>query len=172
MNMYKLFVTVALVCIMAVGASPSFAADPTSGSSQSASGNVTSLVAITTLWNGNEGSDIDFGNLVANNVAATFSGNETVKDYSNVPIALSTYASGALLGSSESIPLENMLYSDYGNSVPDTAFTTTPSAVKSWNTPDQASTPTTPVTYKITVPWNTKPGTYTTTIYHVAQAAT
>ena len=133
---------------------------------------LTSLVAITTLWNGNEGSDIDFGNLVANNVAATFSGNETVKDYSNIPITLSTYASGALSGDSESIPLENMLYSDYGNSsLPDSAFSTTASAVKTWDTPDQGSTPTTPVTYKITVPWNTKPGTYTTTIYHVAQAA-
>lgn len=170
--MHKLFITVALACIIAMGASPSFAADPTSGSSQAASGNVTSIVAITTLWNGNEGSDIDFGNLVADNVAATFSGNETVKDYSNVPITLSTYSSGALSDGSETIPLENMLYSGYGNgSLPDTAFSTSASAVKTWDTPDQASTPTTPVTYTITVPWNTEPGTYTTTIYHVAQAA-
>ena len=28
MDMYKLFVTIALVCIMAVGVAPSFAADP------------------------------------------------------------------------------------------------------------------------------------------------
>lgn len=173
MKMYKLFITVALVCIMAAGASPIFAADPTPTASQTqqASGNVTSLVAITTLWNNNEGSDINFGDLIANNAQATITGNETVKDYSNVNIALSTYATGPLSNGTETISLANMLYSDYGASVPDTAFTTTPATVKTWATPDQATTPTVPVTYKITVPWNTKPGVYTTTIYHVAQAA-
>lgn len=129
------------------------------------------MVAITTLWNDNEGSDINFGNLIANNAQATFTGNETVKDYSNVKIGLSTYASGALSNGNETIPLANMLYSDYSSSVADTAFTTTSASVKTWATPDQASTPTVPVTYKITVPWNTQPGTYTATIYHVAQAA-
>lgn len=169
--MYKLFITVALVCIMAAGASPIFAADPAASQSQSASGNVTSLVAITTLWNGNEGSDINFGNLIANNAQATIAGNETVKDYSNVPIGLSTYLSGPLSDGKETIPIGNVLYSDYNASVPDTAFTTTSAAVKTWATPDQATTPTVPVTYKITVPWNTEPGVYTATIYHVAQAA-
>lgn len=37
MKMYKLFLTVALVCIMAAGASPIFAADPAASQSQSAS---------------------------------------------------------------------------------------------------------------------------------------
>ena len=136
MKMYKLFITVALVCIMAAGASPIFAATPGNSTTQSASGNVTSLISITIIWNSNEGGDINFGNLIANNMQATFTGEE-VKDYSNVPIGLSIYASGPLSNGTETIPLTNMLYSDYGSSVPDTAFTTTATPVKTWATPDQ-----------------------------------
>ena len=149
------------ICIILV--EPSFASNDT--------------VAIEALWKTRSGSVIDFGYLPADNNQNTFLGGtsgEQIKNYSNVTIKLFTKTSGSFTkdNGDSTIPVDNLLYSDYGGNVPSYRALSTEYTIviHEWPVPGQGSPDTVDVNYKLTIPYNTPPGTYSTTIYHLAEA--
>lgn len=133
-------------------------------------------VAIAATWaGGGDNSTIDLGSLPADNMERSWDGGssgEEVHTYSNVYIDLYVRASGDLQNGSNSIPLDNLKYADYGAGVSKSAFDTVYALVKEdWGIPSQSGSLTVPVDLYLTVPFATLPGLYTTTIYHAAVEA-
>ena len=171
MKLYQNIMVLALASIMVMGVSPIFAAG--GSGTQGATGDVQNIVAISATWaNGANDTTILLGDLTANNIAKTLTGGtsgEQVLDYSNVAINVTTKQDTNLTSGS------NYINGTFKFSARDsgglTAFTNTyQPLITAWAAPTQGTTPALPVDYQVTVPYNTPAGTYTNTIYTLAQA--
>ena len=166
-NMMGLITIVFMVLISAV---PTFAAQTTT---QTATVTVSDTIAIEALFSGTQNADITLGTLAADNAQTTVSG-EVIRTRSNVAIDVSTRASGDFSDGgtpANTIALSNFLYDgDTANHV----FTTGNTAVfTNWaKAPKATGYADKSVPLKITIPYGTDPGTYTTTVYFTASKHT
>ena len=153
-----------------ISVAPIFAAQETS---QTAKVTVTDTIAIEALFGGTQNADIILGNLAADNAQVTVNG-EVIRTRSNVAIDVTTRTSGALSDSStpaNTIALTNFLYD--GDSA-NQQFTTGNTAVfTNWvKAPKATGYADKTLPLKITIPYGTDPGTYTTTVYFTASKHT
>jgi len=90
-----------------------------------------------------------------------------IKSLSNTPIDLYIKAEGNLEGP-ETIPIENLKYSNYGINLPETPLTTSYTLVrKNWRVKSEEES-LIPVDLHLTVPPGTAAGVYSVRIYHIA----
>jgi hypothetical protein len=173
MGVRSLLAVLILSVVLTVASfSPVFGAASPSATQQ-LEAEVEPTIAIGAFWaNGANNSTIYLLDLLADNQEYSWDGGasgEQVKHSSNVAIDLYVRAAGDLTNGSNTIPLSNLKYADYGASVAKTAFTTSYVRVReNWPAPSQGNELTIPVDLYLLVPFATPPGNYTTTVYHAA----
>ncbi len=162
----KLLGVISLALILMIGAMPAFAAD-TDTKSQQVQVTVGDTVAIKVYWNGAENGIIRLGTLAADDATTTFTGNETIRTYSNVDIDVWTRLAGNFLNGTNDIAMSNFMF---GNATPSTPYTNTYQQLfDNWNkAPKNPGYDTKDVNFSLKVPFGTDPGNYNTTVYFTA----
>lgn len=161
-----------LLILISISSSPIFAA---SSMTQTVTVNIPESIGIASSWNGGgNSSTISFGDLAADNIEKSWPGGvtgEQLQTLSNVGVDIYVRASGNFLDSDtgETIPLSNLYSAGYGDSKAKTQLSTGyVNVVDSWARPVSGETKIVPVDLYLTVPFGTKSGTYTTTLYYTA----
>ena len=128
-------------------------------------------VEIVVLWNGTEQGDaFTLTAMVQPGGDYIWQGGPEglqIKSLSNTPIDLYIKAEGNLQGP-ETIPIENLKYSNYGINLPETPLTTRYTLVRRNWTAKKEIEAVVPVDIHLTVPPFTAPGEYRVRVYHIA----